>query len=64
MTADPKEFLVGKINNEAQREGIALSEVERKMLYFSETYSALPDIAELARHSIGSTIKRNTRTRS
>ncbi len=45
-TQDAKEFLVSRIITEAQREGISLSEVERKMLYFSETAWALPDIAE------------------
>jgi hypothetical protein len=44
---DAKEFLVGRIADEAQRGGIALSEVERKMLYFSETGWTLPDIAEV-----------------
>ncbi|PWU12343.1 MAG: hypothetical protein C5B51_00790 [Terriglobia bacterium] len=44
---DAKEFLIGRIADEAQREGIAVSEVERKMLYFSETGWTLPDIAEV-----------------
>lgn len=43
---DAKEFLIGKIVWEAQSEGIPLSEVERKMLYFSETAWTLPDMAE------------------
>ena len=41
---EAKEFLVSKIVEEAQLEGITLSEVERKMLYFSETDWTLPDI--------------------
>jgi hypothetical protein len=41
-----KEFLVSKIVAEAQRENAPLSEIERKMLYFSETGWTLPDIAE------------------
>jgi hypothetical protein len=45
---DAKEFLVGRIITEAQREGVPLSEVERKMLYFSETAWTLPDIAEVS----------------
>ena len=45
---DAKEFLVSRIVTEAQREGIALSEIERKMLYFSETASTLPDIADVS----------------
>jgi hypothetical protein len=38
-----KEFLVSRIVTEAQREGVALSEIEREMLYFSETSWTLPD---------------------
>ncbi len=42
---EAKEFLVSKIVAESQREGVPLSEVERKMLYFSETAWTLPDMA-------------------
>lgn len=45
---DAKEFLVSKLMAEAKREGISLSEVERKMLYFSETAWTLPDIKEIS----------------
>src|ERR1700680_1806378 len=45
---DAKEFLVSNIAEEAQREGVPLSEVERKMLYFSETDWTLPDIASVS----------------
>jgi hypothetical protein len=41
---EAKEFLVTRIVAEAQRESVSLSEVERKMLYFSETGWTLPDI--------------------
>ena len=44
---DAKEFLVSRIITESQREGVPLSEVERKMLYFSETAWTLPDIGEV-----------------
>lgn len=44
---DAKEFLVGRIVAEAQREGVSLSEVERKMLYFSETAWTLPDMMDV-----------------
>jgi hypothetical protein len=44
---DAKEFLASRIVAEAQREGSPLSEVERKMLYFSETAWTLPDIMEV-----------------
>jgi hypothetical protein len=38
------DFVASQIADEAQREGLALSEVERKMLYFSETAWTLPEI--------------------
>jgi hypothetical protein len=44
---DAKEFLVNKIVEEAEREGVLLSDVERKMLYFSETGWTLPDMMEV-----------------
>jgi hypothetical protein len=47
-TRDAKEFLVSRIITEAQREGVPLSETERKMLYFSETAWTLPDIAAVS----------------
>jgi hypothetical protein len=43
-----KEYLVGRIVAEAQREGAPLSEVERKMLYFSETGWTLPGILDVS----------------
>jgi len=45
---DAKEFLVSRIVTESQREGVPLSDVERKMLYFSERAWTLPDIAEVS----------------
>ena len=45
---EAKEFLVEKIVAEANQEGISLSEVERKMLYFSETGWTPPDIDEVS----------------
>ncbi len=44
---ETKEFLVSRIVAEAQRENVPLSELERKMLYFSETDWTLPDMAEV-----------------
>ena len=41
---DAKEFLISKVVEEAQRDNVPLSEVERKMLYFTESGSTLPDI--------------------
>jgi hypothetical protein len=43
-----KEFLVGRIAEEANRRHVDLSDTERKMLYFSETYDTLPDMMEVA----------------
>lgn len=42
-----KEFLIAQVVEEAQRENEPLSEVERKMLYFTETEATLPDIYEV-----------------
>jgi hypothetical protein len=44
---EAKEFLVAQVVLQAQRDGVSLTEVERKMLYFSETDWTLPDIAEV-----------------
>ncbi len=45
---EAKEFLIAKIVAEAQRDNIPLSEVERKMLYFTETGWTLPDIMKVS----------------
>jgi hypothetical protein len=42
------DFVSSRIANEAQLDGVPLSEVERKMLYFSETAWTLPDIWEVS----------------
>jgi hypothetical protein len=42
-----KEFLIAQVVEEAERENVPLSEVERKMLYFTETEETLPDIHEV-----------------
>ena len=39
---------MARIVAEAQREGVSLSEIERKMLYFSETDWTLPDIDKVS----------------
>jgi hypothetical protein len=41
---EAKEFLVAQIALEAQRENVILTDVERKMLYFSESGLTLPDM--------------------
>jgi hypothetical protein len=44
---EAKDFLADSIATEAMHEGTPLSEIERKMLYFSETDWTLPDITAL-----------------
>lgn len=44
---EAKEFLISQIVAEAQREDVPLSEVERKMLYFTESGWTLPDIMQV-----------------
>ena len=43
-----KDFLADRIAAEAKRGGAPLSEVERKMLYFSETDWTLPEMATVS----------------
>ncbi len=45
---EAKEFLISRIVAEAQRENVLLSEVERKMLYFTETRWTLPDMTAVS----------------
>src|ERR1700688_390943 len=45
---EAKEFLISKIVEEAQRENVPLSEVERKMLYFTESGWTLPNIMQVS----------------
>lgn len=43
-----KQFLISKVVEEAEFEHISLSEVEKKMLYFTEVDPSLPDIYEVS----------------
>jgi hypothetical protein len=43
-----KEFLISRIAAEARRRHIGLSDLERQMMYFSETSPTLPDMIEIA----------------
>jgi hypothetical protein len=45
--SEAKDFLVSCVVSQAQREGAPLSDVERKMLYFSETSSPSPAMREV-----------------
>lgn len=42
-----KEFLISRIVAQAEFEGVPLSEIERKELYFSESGWTLPDMMEI-----------------
>jgi hypothetical protein len=42
-----KEFLISQVVEEAQKENVPLSEVERKMLFFTETQETLPDMLDV-----------------
>lgn len=43
-TRDAKEYLIGRISAQADEDGVPLSDIERKMLYFSETDWTLPNM--------------------
>jgi hypothetical protein len=43
-TRDAKEYLIGRILAQADKDVVSLSDVERKMLYFSETGWTLPNM--------------------
>jgi regulator of sirC expression with transglutaminase-like and TPR domain len=45
---EAKEFLISKIVAEAEHENVPLSEVECKMLYFTESGWALPNIMKVS----------------
>ncbi len=44
---EAKEYLVGRIVAQARREGVSLTEVERKMLYFAEAGWTLPNMSDV-----------------
>jgi len=46
---EAKEYLIGRILAQAEKDGVPLSDVERKMLYFSETGWTLPDMMAVSR---------------
>lgn len=41
---DAKQFLVFRIVDQALLEGVEFSELERKMLFYSEAHPSLPDM--------------------
>jgi hypothetical protein len=42
-----KQFLIDKVIEQAKLENVPFSEIEQKMLYFTEAYPSLPDIYEV-----------------
>jgi hypothetical protein len=46
-SVDAKQFLIDRVIEEAELEQVRLSEVEKKMLYFTEAQPSLPDIYEI-----------------
>jgi hypothetical protein len=46
-SAAAKQFLISKVIEGAEFEHVTLSEVEKKMLYFTEVHPSLPDIYEV-----------------
>lgn len=46
---DAKEYLIRRILEQADRDGVHLSDVERDMLYFSETGWTLPNMMTISR---------------
>jgi Ca2+/H+ antiporter len=46
---DAKEYLVRRILKQADQDGVSISDVERDMLYFSETDWTLPNMMEVSR---------------
>lgn len=46
--ATAKQFLISKVIEEAEIEGVALSDIEKKMLHFTEVNSPPPDVYEAA----------------
>lgn len=47
-TREAKEFLAGRVEQQATRQGVDLSPVERSMLLFSETDWAPPDMQQIS----------------
>ena len=47
-SAAAKQFFISKVIDEAGLERVPLSDVEKKMLYFTEQHPTLPDILEVA----------------
>jgi hypothetical protein len=44
---DAKQFLISRVIQEGELEHVPLSDIEKKMLYFTEVHPSLPDIYEV-----------------
>ena len=44
---EAKQFIASRIVDQAAQEGVPFSEVERKMLFFSESHPTLPDMDQV-----------------
>ena len=44
---DAKQFLIARVIEEAELQQVLLSDLEKKMLYFTEVHPSLPDIYEI-----------------
>jgi hypothetical protein len=42
-----KQFLIARVIEQAELQQVLLSDVEKKMLYFTEVHPSLPDIYEI-----------------
>jgi len=51
---DAKQFLIARVLREAELEHVPLSEIEKKMLHFTEGHPSLPDI-----HQVNDEFERN-----
>ena len=58
---EAKEFLISELVAEAQRENVPLSDIERKMLYFTESGWTLADIPQF--DCVRRTIRRESTVR-
>jgi hypothetical protein len=45
---DARDFLIGSIISQSELEGTPLTEVEKKMLYFSESATSVPDMTQVS----------------
>lgn len=45
---EAKEYLIAQVVEEARQENVQLSDVERKILHFTELYETIPDIQEVS----------------